>query len=368
MNQKTDNTQHFFGRLYDDYGKFLPVISFLGGFTWDSVTLTRIDRLSDNLILLGYLVLLGFSIIMVNLVENKLIQKRFLLRFSGWYPLAIQFFLGGLFSSYVIFYFKSASVTKNWIFLAILVIILFANEFLEKRLTNIYLQLTLYFLVIYSFLIFFIPVIVKRMNVFIFLLSGVLSLGIVAGFVGWTQKKWRFLTGKQNQKMIGIIAGLYLLINIFYFLNWIPPVPLALKYAGIFHQVHREGEHFALKFEKPPWYNFWKKSDNPFHYSATDTVYCFAAVFAPVDLNKEIQHRWQIFNPEDQTWALTDRLSYSVTGGRTGGYRGYTYKKNVSPGRWRVDIETNDGLIIGRLDFRIMVGDSLSTEFKWSIY
>src|SRR5207245_8973641 len=42
----------------------LPVAFFLGGVTFDSVTLTRIDRLRDNLIMLLYLSLLGGVIVL----------------------------------------------------------------------------------------------------------------------------------------------------------------------------------------------------------------------------------------------------------------------------------------------------------------
>ncbi len=280
-------------QFYRTFEKFIPVLSFLGGFVWDSITLTRIDRMSDNLILLGYIVLLGFSIMMVNLVENNIINKPFILRFSDWYPLGIQFLLGGLFSSYVVFYFQSASVTKNWLFLVILIVLLFANEILEKRLTNIYLQFILYFLVIYSFLIFFIPVLFKIMNRFIFFFSGFLSLGLIAEYLYFFYRKLLLLSKPQLVRIGSLILALFMMINLFYFLNWIPPVSLSLKFGGIFHHVERLDSDYVLSYENPPWYKFWKKSENPFHYVSRDSVYCFTAVFAPVKLTKEINHVWQ---------------------------------------------------------------------------
>jgi len=216
-----------FNHLYQTYGKYQPIVFFIGGFLWDSITLTRIDRLSDNLVLLAYLFMLGFSIILVNRVESGLIRNQFVLKYRKWYPLAIQFFLGGLFSSYVVFYFQSASVTKNWLFLGILIILLFANEFLEKRLTNIYLQLTLYFLACFAFFNFFIPVIVKKMNFFIFILSGILSVAIISIFLRQFFYTWSIIKGNETLRISAIILSLFLLINIAYFKNWIPPVPLS---------------------------------------------------------------------------------------------------------------------------------------------
>ena len=355
-------------RLYQSYGKYQPIVFFIGGFMWDSITLTRIDRLSDNLILLAYLLMLGFSIILVNHVESDLIKNRFILKYRKWYPLAIQFFLGGLFSSYVVFYFQSASLTKNWLFLVILIILLFANEFLEKRLTNIYLQLILYFLACFAFFNFFIPVIVKRMNVFMFIISGIFSLGIIALFLQQLFYKRSIIKRSEAVRISIIILCLFLLLNIAYFKNWIPPVPLSLKYGGIYHQVSKTEESYLLKFENPPWYNFWKKSDNPFHYAEGDTVYCFAAVFAPVELKKHIFHIWQQQDSKSGQWLTTDRLKYIVVGGRKAGYRGYTYKRHVVPGEWRVDVQTDDGQTLGRITFEIEKSVNIYRKFKTVAY
>lgn len=353
-----------FNQVYKSYGKYQPVAFFIGGFLWDSFTLTRIDRLSDNLILLAYLFMLGFSIIFVNHVESDLIQNPFILKYRKWYPLAIQFFLGGLFSSYVVFYFQSAALTKNWLFLGILIILLFANEFLEKRLTNIYLQLILYFLACFAFFNFFIPVIVKKMNVFMFVISGILSLGVIALFLRQLFYKKSILKRSEVLRISAIIGFIFLLLNIAYFKNWIPPVPLSLKYGGIYHQISKTGEVYLLKFEKPGWYNFWKNSENPFHYAEGDTVHCFAAVFAPVELKKQIYHIWQKKDSKSGQWLITDRLKYIVVGGRKAGYRGYTYKKHVVPGEWRVDVQTDNGQILGRITFEIDNSVNLNRKFK----
>ena len=351
-------------QFYQAYSKYLPVAFFIGGFLWDSLTLTRIDRMVDNLILLGYLLLLGFSIILVNRVENNLIHEQLILKYRDWYPLAIQFFLGGLFSSYVVFYFQSAAVGKNWLFLGILIILLFANEFLEKRLTNIYLQLTLYFLATFSFFNFFVPVIIKKMSVFTFILSGILSLGVVALFLRQFFQKWSIIGRRELLRISAIILFLYLFLHLAYFKNWIPPVPLSLKFGGIYHQVSRAGESYQLRFEKPSWYKFWKDSDDPFHYSGEDTVYCFAAVFAPVELKEQIYHIWQKADYKNSAWLTTDRLPYEVVGGRKGGFRGFTYKRNVAAGEWRVEVQTDDGQILGRINFKILEGNESEKKFK----
>lgn len=358
-------TTHF----YENYKRFLPIVSFTAGFTWDSVTLTRIDLWSDNLILLTYITLLGGMLILVNFINDGMISKKWILKYQNWYPIGIQFFLGGLFSTYVVFYFKSAALTKNWLFLGFLIIILIGNEFIENRLSNLKLQFILYFLATISFFIFFIPVLIKTMNTFVFIISGIFSVGWVMGLLYFIIKKSNKRTLGELKTMIIIIIAIFFILNLFYFFNWIPPVPLSLKDAGIYHYVSRVDEQYEVKFEKGPWYRFWKGSDNNFHYQTGDTVYCYAAVFAPTELNKKIIHQWQFYDEKSDKWKTTDQLGYRIRGGRDGGYRGYSYKKNMQYGEWRINVITKEGLLLGRLNFDVSpVRDNiiqLKTIFKY---
>lgn len=56
----------------------VPVFCFLSGVVYDTFTLTRIDRLQDNLILLVYLLLLGVLIVLTGRlnVDLSLDQER----------------------------------------------------------------------------------------------------------------------------------------------------------------------------------------------------------------------------------------------------------------------------------------------------
>jgi len=96
--------------LYNQHKKHVPVISFFVGFTWDSLTLNRIDQLFNNLILLIYIALLGSLIILVNFVHHNRFEKPIFRKYRDWYPISFQFLLGGLFNSYVVFYSQSASL------------------------------------------------------------------------------------------------------------------------------------------------------------------------------------------------------------------------------------------------------------------
>jgi hypothetical protein len=78
-------------------------------------------------------------------------------------------------------------------------------------------------------------------------------------------------------------------------------------------------------------------------------------------LETQIVHHWQHFSSEQNAWMTTDRIRYDVTGGRQNGYRGVTFKQHAPPGRWRVDVETPTGQVLGRISFRIALPDSTWT-------
>ena len=345
---------------------FLPVVCFFAGVTYDTVTLTRIDRLLDNLILLLYLVLLGSLIVLKGRADFGKAQflqagtekaRHFLTRAEPYYPMAIQFLLGGLFSAYTIFYSQSASFTTTAVFFAVLVVLLVGNELLHDRLSNLKLLVGLYALVGFCFFTFFLPVLTGIMNWIMVVLGAVLSLALALRVLELVYQgqmgRSRMEAVKAGLPAVAVVA----ILVAFYFLNWIPPVPLSLKLGGIYHQVEKVDGAYHLTFEKPAWYQVMKRSDNPFH--GEGPAYCFTAVFAPVDLKTTVYHRWQyrMGTPgkpaETGDFSTTDRIPIRISGGREWCYRGYTIKQHVPPGEWRVDVETEDGRVIGRVRFRV---------------
>ena len=340
---------------------FMPAVFFLSGVTYDTLTLTRIDRLQDNLLLLIYLLLLGILIVLTGRLgiepapdREQLAHlspfARWVLHSRPYYPMVTQFLLGGLFSAYAVFYSRSATLTGTAVFFALLVILLVANEFLRSRLSNLRLLVSLYALVCFAFFTFFLPVMTGLMNAVVFLTGAVLSALVTLRVV---QLIYRNNPDRSRREAILVTTpafGLIALLVGFYFLNWIPPVPLSLKFGGIYHEVKKSGDRFELSFDKK-WYQVWKRSDTVF--PANEPIYCFTAVFAPVALNTTVYHHWH-FRPEGGTrFVHADRIPVKISGGREGGYRAYTFKQRLDPGDWLVDVEAEDGRIIGRVSTKV---------------
>src|SRR5262249_10017708 len=130
------------------------------------------------------------------------------------------------------------------------------------------------------------------------------------------------------------------------YLNWIPPVPLSMKFGGMYREVHKQNDHFVLSYDRA-WYQVWKRSQNPF--PADEPIYCFTAVFAPVALDTTVFHHWYFRANGSKSFVHADRIPIKIAGGREGGYRAYTFKQRLDPGDWRVDVETEEGHVIGRV-------------------
>jgi hypothetical protein len=358
---------------------FLPVVFFFAGVTFDSVTLTRIDRLRDNLIVLLYLSLLGGLIVLIARADlgrattdetvvpgnakSFVNVKSLIARTQPHYPHAIQFLLGGLFSAYTVFYSQSASLTTTAVFFALLVVLLVVNEFLRDRLTNVRLLVSLYALVVFSFFTFFLPVLTGFMNTWVFLIGAGLSAAVTIKVVRLIYHQQQPGPSRREEVWTSFPAIVLIVVLVgFYFLKWIPPVPLSLKFGGAYHKVAKVDDEFQLAFEKAAWYQFWKRSDDPFH--GEGPSYCFTAVFAPVALHTTIFHRWQHRAHAGRDFSTTDRIAIAIAGGRERGYRGYTVKQRVVPGDWRVDVETAEGRVIGRVSFRVEEPSGESPELE----
>lgn len=328
-------------------------LALVAGFVLDNLTLQRIDRLFENLIFAAYLFLIAASILLVQFFEARPERGRLAERVRLFLPLVIQFSLGNVFSGFFVFYSRSGSLVKSWPFLLFLVAIMIGNEVLKRYYERLILRVALLFVALYSFLIFLIPVLVGRMGPLVFVVSGAAAV-IVIGLFGYTLLK--LVPERQvetKRMMIGTISVITVLINILYFANILPPVPLSLKDAGIYHRVVRESGDYQLIGGAESW---WQKL-YPYQrvpLSPNRMLYAFSSVFAPTKLSTTIVHHWQYYDEAAGQWITAGRIPFAIEGGRDIGYRGYTVKSGVFPGWWRVDVETARGQIIGRIKFKTL--------------
>ena len=352
-----------FRKFLTRHQKYSAIIFFIAGFIFDSLTLGRIDRLYDVIMLCLYMTLLTTVLYLYNVVDDGKWKNTKLGEYEEYLPLAIQFFFGGLSSAYVIYFSRSVSLSKTMSFFIILIVLFFANEYLKKRISNKYLQFSVYFFISFTFFVFMIPVFIKEMNTGIFIVSGAVSLVctlILIVFIYIISPSTRLEV--HLGKIIGLILSIYGVINLFYFLNLIPPVPLAMETGLVAHNIGIRNNKYVVSYETDEWYVFWRDYRHKFILQPDGTVYVFSSIFAPTDLEKSILHRWKWFDRNTGSWEIMDNIGYEITGGRDGGYRGYTFKNNVKPGRWQIEVITEEGLVLGIIDFEIIMNPDLQPK------
>jgi len=335
--------------FWEKYERRISTGAFVSGFILDSLTLTRIDLLYDNVVLLFYIIVAATGIVFWNATFRAMAES-LVGRVRPVVPIIIQFAFGGLFSGFTIFYTRSATLSESWPFLIVLALLLFGNELLRTRYARFVFQISILFFTLFSYFIFSLPVLFHRIGVEMFLLAGAVSL-----FAIWAVVKIIPEETKAGKRTLAVsVLGIFLVINGFYFTNIIPPIPLSLKDAGVYHSVQKINGEYVLEGEKRVWYESLPGTREVYHRVLGQPVYFYSAVFSPTDLDTTIFHSWQYFDEASGKWIESDKISFAITGGRDGGYRGYSMKTNISTGTWRVDVVNKRGQIIGRRAFDVL--------------
>ena len=115
--------------------------------------------------------------------------------------------------------------------------------------------------------------------------------------------------------------------------------------------------NYEVSFEPAPRYFLFQETANIFHWQPGDAVYYFSAIFAPLQLNTAVYHRWSYYDDSRDKWIESSKLKYAINGGRGGGYRGYTLKEVIFPGKWRVEVLTETNQALGNMVFTIIESD-----------
>jgi hypothetical protein len=348
--------------LWFKYERWLSPAALLFGFVLDNFTLRRVDLWAENAVLLSYLVIAGSCIAYLNAHSEEKIRGKIFDKVSIVAPFLMQFAFGGLFSAFVVFYSRSASVFFSWPFLIFLLFFLIGNEFFKERYLRLVFQLNIYFIALFSYSIFAIPVLIGKMGLWIFVLSGITSVAFLALFVYWLYKMTPVKILQSQQVLAQSIGIIFIIFNFFYFTNIIPPIPLSLQEGIICRSVERVVGKYQIAYEPAPWYLFFLNYNPQFHWQSGDRVYAFSAVFAPTKLNTEIFHEWSYYDEEKNKWILKDEMRFNIVGGRDGGYRGYTYKTGIAPGKWRVNVLNGNGQILGTMKFEAVEGEPFEVE------
>jgi hypothetical protein len=340
-----------FSQKYKIY--IMPVV-LLVGFLLDFITLRRVDGVFDNIIITSHLFLSGFAITLLFSKDTRFGQRVGVAKHAQKIEYLMLFSFGALFSGSIIFFSKSAALSSSWPFFLLLLILMLGTEFQKKYFQRLIFQINFYYIALFSYLIVLIPVLKRDMGPDVFVASGILSLILIFVF-------FLFLSIIDRQKLqmyikkmsVGVIS-IFVFFNFLYFTNVIPPIPLSLKFSGVYHSVYRvSSTNYVGMYEPSQSLFFWKKRSSVIHRDQNGSVYVFSAVFAPTKLDTKIYHQWQYFDVVEKKWIDSSKIELNVSGGREEGFRGYSLKRSLQNGKWRVVVETARGQKLGQIRFEI---------------
>jgi len=330
-------------------------VFFAAGFLFDILTLARIDDVA-TLVQQGlYLLLLAAMMIMDERYRAGLsAPPRWLAKAWRFSEDVVHFLFGSLLSAFTLLYLKSSAGFSYVLFMSILCALLVANELPRFRRRGPVVRFALLSLCTTTYIAVLLPVVLGFLSKWMFVTAVLLACAAIAGCAR-ALARW---TGDAPSVRRGVAApafGMQAILILAYFAGAIPPVPLSVQFVGIYHEVVPPGAQAAsgsrtyeLKHQRP-WWKVWHNGDQDFAARPGDTVYCFARVFAPRGFRDAIYVRWLWMGEEG--WLDRGRTQLGLVGGRGKGFRAFATKKNYQPGRWRVEIETEDGRDIGHIGF-----------------
>lgn len=349
---------------------------FAAGFLFDTLAVGRIDEAWTLLQMAAYLAVLATLMLMEERHRAGLFSPPWLLaRAWRFAEDAIHFLFGTLLNVFTLFYLKSTSGLLSLLFLVFLGALLVVNELPRFRKRGPMVRFALLSMCLTTYLALLLPVLLGFLSRWLFVAAVVLSCAALAGLLRslprGTDDTW-----SMGERMAGPAFGMQALLVIAYFAGIIPPVPLSVQYMGIYHEVAIEsqseaagtaapgtaapaaGRTYLLKHQRP-WWLPWRHGDQDFRAREGDVVHCFARIFAPNGFRDAIFVHWRVKGANGR-WEDQGRARLEISGGRDAGFRADATKKNYRPGRWRVEIETEDGRDLGVIYFTLR--DDPSTE------
>lgn len=348
--------------LYIKHERFLIPGLLLAGFLSDIIFFAFVTFESAIIALTLHLGVIALSIAIINVYEDNILRGKFLgyLRLAA--PLALQFSFGALFSAFVIFYSHSGSLIASWPFIGTMAFLMLANEIFRKYNIRADVQIAVFFFALFSYLNLSLPYLAKTLGTGIFILSGLLSLICIGAFI-WALNKYVPRVRRARREIAIAITTIFVAMNVFYFANWIPPIPLSLREIGVYYGVSRAGDEYQLLTREMGIFEKMIRTLTPFYERhlifGLREAYIYSSIFVPPGMSVDAIHEWQFKDPA-RGWSTRNRVNFPVFGGRVEGFRAYT-KSIIEPGEWRVRVRTKNGQIIGVYKFTVIEVDNPPT-------
>ena len=325
------------------------------GFLVDYFTFINIQINLTFSLLFFYWILTGFVIVFTHLYDAQKLPGISALKYIRLFsPLIVQFTFGALLGASLIFYWFSGAFSVSWPLMAIIVLLLIFNDTFRHYFIKPLVQISVYFFCTISLFSLALPFLFNSLNVWLFVAASAASIILFLPGIHYLFFWANYLHTQKRQLsiLIILIAGV---MNLLYFTDITPPIPLALREAGLYHSIKSSKGAYVMQGEYEDFLDSVKSTifGQTLHMQSSGKVYVYTAIFAPAKLNTTIVHRWQYYDEAKKDWVTIDKPSFTISGGRKDGYKGYSWESNLAVGRWRVSVENLRGQVLGRVRFTV---------------
>ncbi|MCL2012656.1 MAG: DUF2914 domain-containing protein [Cystobacterineae bacterium] len=330
---------------------------FFLGFCFDLLLLKSIDSVPMLLQQGSYVALLAVLILLDHhYCLTKVVPKRWWGRLLSRRDWVIHFLFGSLFNAFFVFYFRASVVSSLsfLIFIPFLAVLLALNELPLFRNLGPLMRMALWSFTCTSFWAYLLPLLLGFLSAWLFVLAVFLSTASVLGL--WylsmhftDDAKWNFW------RAVAPSLGIQLLLLLLYFSGVVPPVPLSLKWIGVYHDV-RKADGTELLFLRDG-FRFWEHGAQTFLARPKDKLNVWMRIFAPKRFKDNIYVAWHHKNAQGQ-WIQTDHIQLQLRHSGQTGWTGHTYKANYAPGEWKVEVLTADARLLGNIGIEVLPDSS----------
>ncbi len=345
-----------FGAL-TKYTAHSTTIIFIVGFLFDMFILPDIDDPIARIIGGSYLFTVALLIMFREWLVSRNTASEFEQKIYSVATFGISYFSGSALSFVFIYALRSAAFSVSWPLFVILILCIFANEFVSTHNFRFTLDVGVLLIAVLFYIIFNLPLVLKVQNDTTFGISIAIAITVSLVYVSilrYTSEN----AGHEAPRSYALAIGIPMFVGMLYFLNVLPAVPLSLHSGDVYHTVIRtESGGFLGKIETDT--RFLAKYRTPvYHLTPTDKgVYFFSAVDAPAELSAPLSHVWEYYDETKKKWIPTTIISFSLSGGRKEGYRAFSQKENITDGLWRVTVKVDGNRIVGRVKFKVVTTD-----------
>lgn len=337
---------------------------FLLGFAIDFLTLPSPDTSISWIIGIIYMLAVGLAILLREYFEvRSKFEKRD--QYIGYAYAATSFFMGSLLSFVFVYYFRSSDSLIGLPIIIGLLVFVILNELINSRSVRLLFDTALYFLGSFFFLIFLIPIFVGTVNDKAFIVSAIVTILYFISYFYTLSYLCKVKLNKYKSEILICLGILFLVLTLFIF-KILPAVPLSLKDSGVYISISKSGTSYnAIKEKKSFISNII--SPKTYNISAGQDLYFYSSVHAPTSINTVISHTWEYYDSKSGKWIIYNKIPFKISGGREGGYRAYTQKSNLTPGKWRVVVRNDDERVIGRYTFTLKSTDKIIKQENVSL-